>query len=564
MNQLTQRTVLPPAFVSGRAAGNATVTVNFQPVSRHGPDGEWFHHEDFADNSTGAGWLGLTNVAVINPASGPDIVTSNTATAYVPKTPQAFTHDADGNQTSDARWTNRWDAENRLIEQESLSSVPPAYRQKLLFTYDWQNRRASKVVSNWNVGAGTYQLLTSERFVYDGWRPIAVLTSTLGPLTSFTWGLDLAGQQDGQSLDDAGGIGGLLLSAPFAGRPVFCAADLQGNVTTLIDALDGNVTGRFEYAPFGETLRTTGPAAALHRLRFSTKYEDAETGLYYYGYRYYDPVIGRWPNRDPLEDLAFRRALATGKSPKVQRRLYAESLRPSYLFARNSPVSWVDAFGLQAASSCFCGPDVSQAVAGHLNDFIQQPQGNLNPIWFIGASDLTGPARDNGQAIRNAAAGIQGCGGGPCTGTFTLCDMCISGRHIDHILIMVYMATSYGVSTARSAGQYQESFWLGFENEGSSFEGMGDAVHNADLTFNELALCIAQKLKHKDANRGTVDLLTTQEICECTKALSPAQRQSIANKMGSTASGSTGYQDCKPCSKSAQKPSNLKLPPIDL
>ncbi|MBB5354042.1 RHS repeat-associated protein, partial [Haloferula luteola] len=33
---------------------------------------------------------------------------------------------------------------------------------------------------------------------------------------------------------------------------------------------------------------------------FSTKYQDEETGLYYYGYRYYDPVTGRWPSRDPI------------------------------------------------------------------------------------------------------------------------------------------------------------------------------------------------------------------------------------------------------------------------
>jgi hypothetical protein len=239
-------------------------------------------------------------------------------------------------------------------------------------------------------------------------------------------------------------------------------------------------------------------------------------------------------------------------------------LRPSYLFTKNSAVNWIDALGLQAASACFCGPDVSQAVAGYLNDFIQQPQGNLNPILYFSRNALIDPARQNAQAIRNAAAGIQGCGGGPCTGTFTLCDMCISGRHIDHILIMVYIATSYGVNSARSAGQYQESWWLGFENEGSSFEGADDAVANADLTFNELALCLAQKLKRKDANRGTADLLTTQEICECTKAVSAAQREAIAKKMGSTSSGSTGYQDCKPCAKSVQKPSNLRLPPIDL
>jgi RHS repeat-associated protein len=36
--------------------------------------------------------------------------------------------------------------------------------------------------------------------------------------------------------------------------------------------------------------------------RFSTKYVDDETGLYYYGYRYYTPEIGRWMNRDPIEE----------------------------------------------------------------------------------------------------------------------------------------------------------------------------------------------------------------------------------------------------------------------
>jgi uncharacterized protein RhaS with RHS repeats len=29
---------------------------------------------------------------------------------------------------------------------------------------------------------------------------------------------------------------------------------------------------------------------------------DPTTGLYYYGYRYYDPVTGRWPSRDPIEE----------------------------------------------------------------------------------------------------------------------------------------------------------------------------------------------------------------------------------------------------------------------
>ena len=36
--------------------------------------------------------------------------------------------------------------------------------------------------------------------------------------------------------------------------------------------------------------------------RFSTKPRDVETGLYYYGYRYYDPVTGRWISRDPIQE----------------------------------------------------------------------------------------------------------------------------------------------------------------------------------------------------------------------------------------------------------------------
>jgi RHS repeat-associated protein len=37
----------------------------------------------------------------------------------------------------------------------------------------------------------------------------------------------------------------------------------------------------------------------------STKYFDAETELYYYGYRYYSAELGRWVNRDPINKKGF-------------------------------------------------------------------------------------------------------------------------------------------------------------------------------------------------------------------------------------------------------------------
>jgi len=36
--------------------------------------------------------------------------------------------------------------------------------------------------------------------------------------------------------------------------------------------------------------------------RFSTKYQDDETDLLYYGYRYYNASTGRWLSRDPIEE----------------------------------------------------------------------------------------------------------------------------------------------------------------------------------------------------------------------------------------------------------------------
>jgi RHS repeat-associated protein len=52
--------------------------------------------------------------------------------------------------------------------------------------------------------------------------------------------------------------------------------------------------------PFGEVIRATGSMAKTNPFRFSTKYQDDETDLLYYGYRYYNASAGRWLSRDPL------------------------------------------------------------------------------------------------------------------------------------------------------------------------------------------------------------------------------------------------------------------------
>jgi RHS repeat-associated protein len=118
-------------------------------------------------------------------------------------------------------------------------------------------------------------------------------------LRSYVWGLDLSGSSQG-----AGGVGGLLqvsvlLPSPFTLLPSY---DGNGNIMALVDAATGTTAANYEYGPFGEPLRATGPAAALNPFRFSTKYTDSETGLLYYGFRYYSPSIKRLLTRDPIEE----------------------------------------------------------------------------------------------------------------------------------------------------------------------------------------------------------------------------------------------------------------------
>lgn len=81
--------------------------------------------------------------------------------------------------------------------------------------------------------------------------------------------------------------------------------------------------------------------AAAFPYRFSTKPQDAVTGLYYYGYRYYDPVTGRWPSRDPIEERGGENLYAFVGNDGVKRQDYLGQFSPGVLtkpFTIPSPV----------------------------------------------------------------------------------------------------------------------------------------------------------------------------------------------------------------------------------
>ena len=203
-----------------------------------------------------------------------------------------------------------YDSENRLASVASNGIVLVANE------YDYRGRRIRKTTPT-----------TETTFVYDGWNLIHETISTIsGTTTNITeiqyfWGTDLS-----DTFQDAGGVGGLL-AVSINGDFYFPAMDNNGNITKYIDE-NGNVVAEYTYNAFGKTISQTGSLADFFRHRFSTKYYDTETGLYYYGYRFYSPTLMRWLNRDPIEE---------------------EGGVNLYAFCGNDPVKQFDAIGEKVA-----------------------------------------------------------------------------------------------------------------------------------------------------------------------------------------------------------------------
>ena len=280
LNQYTSRDV-PGAFdVLGLAlATNTTLAVNGQTPYRKA---EFFRQQLSVTNTNSAVWQSVT-VTATNVAT----VTGN---VFLAQTPEQVSYDADGNLLSDGHWNYTWDAENRLIGMTNNAPAAPA--QVLAFGYDWRGRRVQKQV--WCNGV----LTNSTAFLYDGWNLAARLNATNGSvLQSYLWGLDLSGSQQG-----AGGVGGLLAVHDAVSGLQFAAFDGNDNVAALTSATTGTNSAQYEYGPFGELIRATGTMAKANPFRFSTKYQDDETELVYYGYRYYSPDTGRWLSRDPANE----------------------------------------------------------------------------------------------------------------------------------------------------------------------------------------------------------------------------------------------------------------------
>ncbi|MGH8072401.1 MAG: RHS repeat-associated core domain-containing protein, partial [Candidatus Entotheonellia bacterium] len=118
---------------------------------------------------------------------------------------------------------------------------------------------------------------------------------------------------------------------------------------------DGGFINREEYMPYGET---SFGSFAGKRYRFTGKERDEESGLFYHGARYYAPWVARWASSDP-------RGLADGLN--------------LYKYARNNPVSFADATGMQSDEKPFFERvSLTTEIYRSSNEVAQRWQANIS------------------------------------------------------------------------------------------------------------------------------------------------------------------------------------------
>ena len=216
-----------------------------------------------------------------------------------------------------------YDDENELIQV--TDGVYHSFQTQ--FVYDGLQRLRRRLEYTRNSGYQAWQLASETRYLFDGRRVIQERDGNNHPLVGYTRGNDLSG-----SLEGACGIGGLLArSSGYSGGSWGTHdeyhGDAGGNITALVGSSQSLVAA-YAYDPFGNLGYHTGTQWSANSYRFSSKEWMANSGLYYYGYRLYDPNLQRWATRDPLGERADRNL---------------------YRFEFNDPLDRIDPFGLDVA-----------------------------------------------------------------------------------------------------------------------------------------------------------------------------------------------------------------------
>lgn len=232
-----------------------------------------------------------------------------------------YTHDFNGNQVKKSS------AQEQIIYQydalDRLTSIEIENTLAVHYVYDAFYRRLSKTVSHWDANSAKWIASKTWRYLYDGDHEIGIVDDHENILELRILGTPLVGENQTEIASS--------IAHELNGRCFAPIHDLRGNVGCLIDSESGKIVESYRYSAFGNICIYSDSGERLNTSSlnnpwlFSSKRCDAESGLTFYGKRYYDPHTARWITKDPLGTFDGSNC---------------------YLFLHNNPLSHLDLYGL--------------------------------------------------------------------------------------------------------------------------------------------------------------------------------------------------------------------------
>lgn len=191
-----------------------------------------------------------------------------------------YTYDQNGNlikkESDDETFTYAYDALDRLTSF-CKNNLKVSYR------YDENNRRLSKTIF-YQDNHDDWKERETIRYLYQGQNEIGSLNEN-GEIKE----LRILGIGKGAEI-------GAAVAMEINDEVYVPIHDHIGNVSCLLNAQTGAVAEHYRYSSFGEELLNH----TLSPWRFASKRTDEESGLVYFGRRYYDAETGRWVTPDPI------------------------------------------------------------------------------------------------------------------------------------------------------------------------------------------------------------------------------------------------------------------------
>ena len=239
-------------------------------------------------------------------------------------------YDPKGNLTANSNGQSYiWDFENRM-KQATVPTGAPGVEGTHTYAYDALGRRVSKTV-------GTLTTV----FINDGLQEIAEYEN--GTLArSYVFGSYI----DEPLLMVAGGV-----------KTYYHANNLY-SVAALTDQT-GTVVERMTYDPYGKVkilaadgVTVLAGSSVGNPWTFTGRRLDGETGLMYYRTRMYSAELGRFLQRDQIDDVENHMNVSPYSWLVNTYAARSQSVRENnlYMYVRNNPITFVDPWGFVACT----------------------------------------------------------------------------------------------------------------------------------------------------------------------------------------------------------------------